>query len=151
MLLGISGKMALTFNPETYANLLAQYRPMVIKTDEENEQAIDLAEELAHRHHRSSEETALYDLLIALIEKYEDEHYLMGQTATPHAVLLHLMEARGLKQANLVGILGSSGVVSEVVNGKRSISKSQAKTLGDFFTLIQDRLSKAIAIRSPDI
>jgi HTH-type transcriptional regulator / antitoxin HigA len=43
------------------------------------------------------------------------------------------MEARGLKQADLVGIIGSSGVTSEVVNGKREISKTQAKALGDFF------------------
>jgi HTH-type transcriptional regulator/antitoxin HigA len=43
------------------------------------------------------------------------------------------MEERGLRQADLVGIIGSRGVVSEVVNGKRTISKSQAKSLGDFF------------------
>ena len=47
--------------------------------------------------------------------------------------LLHLMEARGLKQADLIGVIGSSGVVSEVINGKREISKAQAKALGDLF------------------
>jgi HTH-type transcriptional regulator/antitoxin HigA len=46
--------------------------------------------------------------------------------ASPHDILLHLMEARELRQAELIGILGSKGVVSEVVNGKRSISKAQA-------------------------
>jgi HTH-type transcriptional regulator / antitoxin HigA len=34
-----------------------------------------------------------------------------------------------------VGIIGSKGVVSEVVNGKRSISKAQAKALGEFFNV----------------
>jgi HTH-type transcriptional regulator/antitoxin HigA len=43
------------------------------------------------------------------------------------------MEASDTRQADLVGIIGSSGVVSEVVNGKRSISKAQAKALGDYF------------------
>lgn len=33
----------------------------------------------------------------------------------------------------VIGIIGSSGVVSEVVNGKRSVSKVQAKALGDYF------------------
>jgi HTH-type transcriptional regulator / antitoxin HigA len=33
----------------------------------------------------------------------------------------------------LVGVIGSSGVVSEVINGKRSISKAQAKALGEYF------------------
>ncbi|MDJ0688615.1 MAG: hypothetical protein QNJ41_08900 [Xenococcaceae cyanobacterium MO_188.B32] len=36
-------------------------------------------------------------------------------------------------QADLVGVIGSSGVVSEVVNGKRSISKAQAKALREYF------------------
>jgi len=43
------------------------------------------------------------------------------------------MEENGMRQTDLVGIIGSRGVVSEVVNGKRTISKSQAKSLGDFF------------------
>jgi HTH-type transcriptional regulator / antitoxin HigA len=33
----------------------------------------------------------------------------------------------------LVGVIGSRGVVSEIVNGKRSISKAQAKALGQLF------------------
>jgi HTH-type transcriptional regulator / antitoxin HigA len=124
--------MTLTINAEIYANLLAEYQPKVIKTDEECDRAIALAEELAHRQNKTAEESVLYELLITLIEKYEDEQYPMGET-NPHSMLLHLMEARGLIQADLVGILGSSGVTSEVVNGKREISKAQAKALGEFF------------------
>jgi HTH-type transcriptional regulator / antitoxin HigA len=127
-----SGKMTLTINPDIYANLLTEYQPKVIKTDEENDRAIALAEKLAHRQNKTAEESALYELLIALIEKYEDEQYPMGES-NPHSMLLHLMEARNLKQADLVGVLGSSGVTSEVVNGKREISKTQAKALGEFF------------------
>ncbi len=130
----INGKMTLTINPEIYANLLAEYQPKVIKTDEENERVIALAENLAHRQNKTAEETALFELLITLIEKYEDEHYPMGGSS-PHSILLHLMESRGLKQTDFVGILGSSGVISEVVNGKREISKAQAKALGEFFQI----------------
>ena len=43
------------------------------------------------------------------------------------------MEQRDLKQNNLLHIFGSSGITSEVVNGKRSISKAQAKKLAEFF------------------
>lgn len=68
------------------------------------------------------------ELLATLIEKFEDEHYQLN-AATPQSILQYLMEEREIKQADLVGILGSSGVVSEVVNGKRSISKA----LGEFF------------------
>jgi HTH-type transcriptional regulator / antitoxin HigA len=129
--------MTLTFNPETYALLLAKYQPKVITNDAENEQAILIAQELAHRTNRTSEESALYDLLIALIEKYEDETYPMGET-TPLSMLLHLIEARNLKQTDLIGVIGSSIVVSEIINGKQQISKAQAKALGEFFQVDAD-------------
>lgn len=126
--------MTLTFNRETYAQLLGKYQPKVITNDAENEQAIAIAEELAHRTNRTSEESALYELLIALIEKYENDTYPMGET-TPLSMLLHLMEVRGLKQADLINVIGSSGVVSEIINGKREISKAQAKALGNLFNI----------------
>ena len=124
--------MTRTFSPESYASLLAQYRPKVIETESENDAAIALALELEHRPDRTPEEDALLELLVTLIEKFEEEHYPLPE-ADPHAMLLHLLEARELNQEALVGVIGSRGVVSEVVNGKRSISKAQAKALGEFF------------------
>lgn len=47
--------------------------------------------------------------------------------------LQHLMEARGLRQKDLWKIFGSKGVASEVVRGKRAVSKAQAKKLAEFF------------------
>ena len=124
--------MTRTLNPESYGRLLAQYQPKVINTEEENETAIALAEELEHRPHRTPEEDTLLELLVTLIEKFEEEYYPIPP-GTPHSMLLHLMDARNLKQEALVGVIGSRGVVSEVVNGKRSISKAQAKALAEFF------------------
>ena len=126
--------MTPTINPESYAQLLAFYQPKVIETEEENERSISLATELEHKANRTLEEDAILELLIALIEKFEDEHYPIPE-GTPNSMLLHLMEAGGLKQENLVGVIGSRGVVSEVVNGKRSISKTQAKALAKFFSV----------------
>ncbi len=126
--------MTLTINPESYAQLLAKYQPKVIETEAENERAIELAQELEHKAHRSNEENALLELLVTLIEKFEDENYPIPE-GTPHSLLLHLMESNQIKQENLVGVIGSRGVVSEVVNGKRSISKAQAKALAEFFSV----------------
>lgn len=123
--------MTRTINRESYAKLLAQYQPKVIETEEENEAALALAEELEHRD-RTPEEDALLELLVTLIEKFEEEHYPLPE-GDPHSMLLHLMEARDIKQEDLVRVIGSRGVVSEVVNGKRSISKAQAKALAEFF------------------
>lgn len=124
--------MIRTFNRESYVKLLTQYQPKIIETDSENEAAIALALELEHRLNRTPEEAAFLELLVTLIEKFENEHYQLN-ASTPQSILQHLMEAQNLKQSDLVGVIGSSGIVSEVVNGKRDISKAQAKALGEFF------------------
>ncbi|RUT00972.1 hypothetical protein DSM106972_069780 [Dulcicalothrix desertica PCC 7102] len=43
------------------------------------------------------------------------------------------MEASGTSQTDLVGLIGSSEVVSQVVNGERAIDELQAKVLGEYF------------------
>lgn len=126
--------MTLTINPESYAQLLAFYQPKVIETEAENDLAIVKAQELEHKANRSKEEEAILELLVTLIEKFEEENYPIPE-GTPHSMLLHLMESNNIKQENIVGVIGSRGVVSEVVNGKRSISKTQAKALAEFFSV----------------
>ena len=44
-----------------------------------------------------------------------------------------VLEQRRLKQADLVPLLGSRAQVSDLVNGKRGISKAQAKKLAEYF------------------
>jgi HTH-type transcriptional regulator / antitoxin HigA len=112
--------------------LLADIQPRVITTEQENDRALSFVESLLAEEHLSPEKEQILRLLVSLIEKFEDEHYQLA-ASTPHSILLHLMEERGLRQTDLVGLIGSRGVVSEVVNGKRTISKSQAKSLGEFF------------------
>ena len=53
--------------------------------------------------------------------------------ASPQQTLQHLMEARNLTQKDLWKTFGSKGITSEVFHGKRSISKTQAKKLAEFF------------------
>ena len=120
-----------TINRNVYGDLLAQHQPKAIETEAENEAAILLAESLEHRQ-RTPEENALLELLIILIEKFEETSYPLPNLESDR-MLLHLMEARNMKQEELVGVIGSRGVVSEIVNGKRSISKAQAKVLGELF------------------
>lgn len=119
---------------KNYGSLLAEVQPTVITTEAENDRALQMAERLMFKQDRTPDENKLLDLLVLLIERFEEEFYQPPVTS-PHEVLLHLMEAKGVRQADLIGVIGSSGVVSEVVNGKRSISKAQAKALGDFFSV----------------
>lgn len=122
-----------TINHQQYGRLLAKTLPSVIETEEENERMLaEVGALLAKGDDLSPEEEKLLKLMVLLIEDYESKTYQL-KTATPHEVLQELMQARGLKQCDLWQIFGSKGITSEVVNGKRGISKRQAKALGDFF------------------
>ena len=125
--------MILTFDEATYSKLLAEIAPRAIETEEEYDRLLAVAERLTFTKNLTPEERALYKLLVTLIEVYETENYPIE--SEPHEILQHIMESSGTRQADLVGIIGSSGVVSEVVNGKRAISKAQAKALGDYFKI----------------
>src|SRR2546423_8982962 len=120
-------------NPQRYGRLLAKVLPVRIETEEENDRMLAEAEKLIEKgDRRDPEEDALLNLLVHLIRQFERDFYHLGG-ATPHEILKELMEARALKQSDLLHIFKSKGVASEVVNGKRGISKAQAKALADFF------------------
>jgi len=124
--------MTLTFNSEIYSQLLSQYQPRIIKTEEENEKFLEIVEEILSRSYLTSEEDVLLELLTKLIEAFEEKHYQIN-SSTPHSRLKHLMEARSLEQAVLVEILGSIEIVDKVINGDLKISRQQAEALGKFF------------------
>ena len=125
--------MTLTFNPDKYKELLCQYQPKIIRNEADNEKALAMVGELMHQRDRTPEEDELYELLIALIEKFEQEFYAPGTTATPRSIFLFLMEQRELQAADLVGVMGSEEKVYEVVNGERDIGEELALILGSFF------------------
>jgi len=122
-----------TFNLEKYGELLSQYKPKLIRTEAENEKALAIVEALIHHPNRSLEENELFALLLTLIEKFEQDHYLPGAASTPRSRLLFLMEQRQLKPADLISLLGSEDALAAVMNGDREISTFQARALGTFF------------------
>jgi HTH-type transcriptional regulator / antitoxin HigA len=125
--------MIAVLDKNVYAHLLGEVQPKVIETEEENELYLAEVEKLmALGEDLSPEQEQLLRLLVALIEDFEEQYYQL-KPATAHEILSELMNDRGLKQKDLLGVFGSQGVASEVMNGKRSISKSQAKALGEFF------------------
>lgn len=125
--------MSNKFNPKKYGALLMIALPQVIESEEELERTEEIISELLRKgENLSPEEDRLLDLLSDLVERYEDEHYSMPEVS-PNEILKFLMEQNDLKQSDLLHIFGSSGIASEVVNGKRSISKAQAKKLAEHF------------------
>ena len=59
----------------------------------------------------------------------------MDDKSNPRVALRELMREHELKQTDMLDIFGSQGVVSQVLNGKREISKAQARRLATRFRL----------------
>jgi len=128
----------LAVDPKRYGRLLARKLPAVIRTEEENERLIAELEELDKHHDELSPEEREYaELLTVLIEAFEEGHYTL-EGSTPHSRLRSLMEEHGLRQRDLLEVFGSRGVASEVVSGKRAISKAQARRLAEIFHVAAD-------------
>ncbi len=124
-----------------YAELLATVRPRVIETNEEHERLMAVAEELMEKGERiTNEEETLLAMLVLLIEAYEtateeaeDEERESHEPAKPHDTLRRLLEARGLEPSDIEHFFGNMRMTAEVLEGRRPISRGQAKELGKFF------------------
>lgn len=129
---------ALAIDPKRYARLLARTLPKVIRTEREHERLLAEVEALMDKgDSRTPEEDTLLELMVSLIEAYEAGHHALPD-ASPREILLYLMEKRRLSQADLVPIFKSRGYVSDVVHGRRAISKRHAKQLAEFFGVSAD-------------
>ena len=127
--------MTIAILDKEYAQLLVTVQPKVIETEEENEFYLAEVTKLMHLGDKiSPAQERLLKLLVNLIESFESQHYQL-KAATPLEILTELVRDRGLKQKELLPVFGSQGIASEVHNGKRGISKAQAKALGEFFNV----------------
>jgi len=73
------------------------------------------------------------DTLSVLIQAYDEENYKIP-VATPVELLKFLMEEHGLSQGDLPEV-GSQGVVSEILRGKRNLNVRQIQALSRRFHL----------------
>ncbi len=123
-----------TISPVKYRNLVAKAMPKVIETRQELRRFTDMLEAM-DRPDRvlTPEERALEGLLERLIADYEDDIALPD--VPPHEMIAHLMEHRGLRQADMLPVFGSRSVASAVLSGKREPSKAHIRRLADFFKL----------------
>jgi HTH-type transcriptional regulator / antitoxin HigA len=115
----------------TYTDLLIQYQPKLIRTKDEYYNALAILEGMMSGE-LTEAETTLFELLVLLIETYEERNYPMGEP-TPIATLESLMHEFDVEPACLVEVFGSLEVFKEVLNGQWQINQSQAESLAKFF------------------
>jgi len=109
-----------------YAALLSETRPEVIRDGKQNQAYIRRLEELTSKKSVTRAEEKLIELLAVLIEDFEAKHYPVPD-ASPLAVVRHLMEAHDLRQKDLVDVFGTESIASEVLHGKRDLTKEHIR------------------------
>ena len=77
--------------------------------------------------------SSLMETIGSLIESYEDNNY-QTNLGTPIETLSFLMKEHGIKQTELTEV-GSQGVVSEILTGKRNLNIRQIKKLSYRFNV----------------
>ena len=97
---------------------------------------LEIAERLMER--AAAEEASPYHGLLELIaqriREYEDKAHPWPDASTPASILKFLMEQHGLSQSQLPEI-GSQGVVSELLRGKRTLNVRQIQALSERFSV----------------
>jgi len=130
--------MAVTdISPVKYGKVLAKALPRVIESREEFDRHVAMMEQLDRRAESgdalSPEEQALLSLLEQLVRDYDEK--IDRPPLEPYKVVLHLMEHKGLRQADLLSVFGSRSVASDALSGKREFSKAHIRKLAEFFHL----------------
>lgn len=98
-----------------------------IKTEVDYEAAMKEIEQLWGASYGSPEGDKL-DVLVTLVEAYEEKHYPIPPP-DPIEAILHYMENQGLSEQDLEPYLGSHLYVSEVLNRQRGLSLDMIRKL----------------------
>jgi len=131
--------MSTTLLDETeYRKLLGETLPVAIRTGKEYRRLLRAAADLMEKpdEETSEEEGRLLELLGILIDEYENRVHPLPK-AEPHRMLAYLLEEKNMKPSDLWAVLPKSRV-SEILSGKRGISKAQARDLADLFRVPVD-------------
>ena len=116
--------------PEKYA--LEVSSPAPIRSQRQHEEYLSVLDKLASKDNPTREEEKYAEVLITLIEAYEEEHHSIPD-ASPVEVLRALMDANDLRQKDMVPIFGSESIVSEVLHKKRALNKAHIQKLSKRF------------------
>jgi HTH-type transcriptional regulator / antitoxin HigA len=114
----------------------------IIKTEEEYKKAVNYLEELGDNpdFENNTELIEKFELIEKLIEIYDKEHYPI-EKGDPIEIIKLKMAYMNLKQKDLIQAIGSKGLVSDVLNKKRKLSKKMIRELSLLLNLSQEILN----------
>jgi len=83
----------------------------------------------------NKDELDYLDVLTDLVEAFDAAHYPAPDEGTPSERLKALLEESGTSTAELGRLLGNSGLASQILLGRRELSKSHIRILSRHFKL----------------
>lgn len=114
----------------------------VIKSKSQYKKYSKTLEQLVTADFKSKEMKDEIELLTLLIEKWDEENNTFDDV-DPITLLHALMEERNLKAKDLVEILGvSKGLVSDILNYKKGLSKEIIRSLSEYFKVSQKAFNR---------
>jgi HTH-type transcriptional regulator/antitoxin HigA len=112
----------------------------VLKTPEQHDEALERIDQLAARGEplNPTEQDEL-EVLIVLVEKYENEHQPV-LPPTPLEAIRFRMEQMGYRQKDLAALVGGASRASEIMAGKRGLTTEMIRRLRDEWQIPADSL-----------
>ncbi len=102
-------------------------KPKLIKTETDYQEALGRIEAIFAAKPSTPEGDEL-ELLVTLVEYYEEKAYPIGLPSPVDAIRFR-MQQQGLKAKDLIPFIGSASKVSEVLSGKRALSLPMIRKL----------------------
>jgi len=130
-------------NPKPITNMATKnIKP--IFTDQDYDKALHRIDEIFEAEPGTPEGDELYILLL-LVKAYDDQHYALPNPDPIEAIKLR-MEDLGLKDKDLIPIIGDKATVSKVLNRKRPLTLDMVRKLSEALTLPAEVLANEYAL-----
>jgi HTH-type transcriptional regulator/antitoxin HigA len=120
-------------NKERYVELLCHYMPRPIETLRDYQDMAAAIKELVELENLEPEQQEVMLLIEVVLDssRWNPRKDLPELTASE--ALRSLIQTWGIKQTDLAPLIGSESHLSEMINGKKGISKKKAKLLAQYF------------------
>jgi len=106
-------------------------KPKIIKTAKDYDRALARVEKLMDLDpDKKSAEFDELELLVLLVEQYEDQEFPMD-LPDPITAIKFRMDQGGMTRKDMIPFLGSASKVSEILNGKHSLSLTMIRKLSE--------------------
>jgi HTH-type transcriptional regulator / antitoxin HigA len=118
---------------DSYLKLVTAFPLASIKSDEQLQEAQRVMDQLLAQGELKAGEEMYLDALSDLVATYEDEHYAI-ERASDAEMLRHLMEAKGVTQAQLSRDTAvPKSTISEILAGKKRFSRPMIRKFAEYF------------------